>query len=70
MHINYFGDSVLYIRLALITREWVCLYVAIGISINFAALQIPMLDRHLKNRYGDAFDDYASQTKKFIPFVY
>jgi protein-S-isoprenylcysteine O-methyltransferase Ste14 len=70
MHINYFGDSVLYIGLALITREWVCLYVAIGISANFIILQIPMLDRHLKNRYGGAFDEYAKQTKKFIPFVY
>lgn len=70
MHINYFGDSVMYIGLALIAREWVCLYVAVGIGVNFIVLQIPMLDRHLKNRYGTAFDDYAKQTKKFIPFVY
>ena len=70
MHINYFGDSLVYIGLALITREWVCLYVALGIIVNFIVLQIPMLDRHLKNRYGDAFDEYAKRTKKFIPFVY
>ncbi len=70
MHINYFGDSVMYIGMALITREWMCLYVAIGIGVNFIILQIPMLDRHLKNRYGAAFDEYAKQTKKFIPFVY
>jgi len=70
MHINYFGDTVLYIGLALITLEWVCLYVAIGIGVNFIILQIPMLDRHLRNRYGGAFDEYAQQTKKFIPLVY
>jgi len=70
MHINYFGDSVLYIGLAMITREYVCLFVSIGIILNFVFLQIPMLDKHLSKKYPDEFDEYAKQTKKFIPFVY
>jgi len=70
MHINYFGDSVLYVGLALITLELVCLFVSIGIIVNFIVLQIPMLDKHLSKKYGDEFEEYAKQTKKFIPFVY
>ncbi len=70
MHINYFGDSVLYIGLALLTREYVCLFVALGITLNFVFYQIPLLDKHLKSKYGDDFSEYTRQTKKFIPFVY
>ena len=70
MHVNYFGDSVSYVGLALITLELVCLFVSIGIVVNFIVIQIPMLDKHLSKKYGDEFDDYAKQTKKFIPFVY
>lgn len=70
MHINYFGDSITYIGLALITLELVCVFVAVGIAVNFVVLQIPMLDRHLSSKYGTEFADYAKRTKKFIPFVY
>jgi protein-S-isoprenylcysteine O-methyltransferase Ste14 len=70
MHINYFGDSVTYIGLALITREPVCLYVSFGIVVNFIVIQIPILDRHLSQKYGAEFADYAKQTRKFVPFVY
>ncbi len=50
MHINYFGDSVAYVGLALITLQWVCLFVSIGIIVNFMVLQIPMLDRQLRKK--------------------
>jgi steroid 5-alpha reductase family enzyme len=70
MHINYFGDSVLYIGLAMITLEYVCLFVSVGIILNFVFLQIPMLDKHLSKKYTDEFGEYVRQTKKFIPFVY
>lgn len=70
MHINYFGDGVMYVGLALITLEWICLCVSIGIIVNFIVLQIPMLDKHLSERYGAEFREYAKKTKKLIPFVY
>lgn len=70
MHINYFGDSISYVGLALITLESVCLFVSIGIIMNFIVIQIPMLDKHLSRKYGDEFEEYAKQTKKLIPFVY
>lgn len=70
MHINYFGDSVSYVGLALITLELVCLLVSIGIIVNFIVLQIPLLDKHLSKKYENEFGEYAKQTKKFIPFIY
>ncbi len=70
MHINYFGDSVLYIGLAMITLEYVCLFVSLAIILNFVFLQIPMQDRHLSRKYADEFSRYAKQTKRFIPFIY
>jgi len=62
MHINYFGDSVLYIGLAMITLEYVCFFVTIGIILNFVFLQIPMLDKHLSKKYADEFGEYDRQT--------
>lgn len=70
MHINYFGDGVCYVGLALITLEAVCLLISIGIIVNFIVLQIPMLDRHLSRKYETEFKKYAKRTKKFVPFTY
>ncbi len=70
MHINYFGDSLLYLGLAMITLEYICLFVSLGIILNFIIIQIPMLDKHLSKKYVNDFSKYASKTKKFIPFVY
>ena len=70
MHVNYFGDAITYIGLGLITLELVCLFVSMGIIVNFIVLQIPMLDKHLSKRYGNEFIEYAKDTKKFIPLIY
>lgn len=70
MHINYFGDSVCYVGLALITLELVCLLISIMIIVNFIVLQIPLLDKHLSRKYETEFKEYANRTKKFVPFVY
>jgi protein-S-isoprenylcysteine O-methyltransferase Ste14 len=70
MHINYFGDSVTYIGLALLTREMLCFFISGIIIINFIFIQIPMLDKHLGNKYRKEFAEYSRVTKKFIPFVY
>ncbi len=70
MHINYFGDAVTYIGLALINMELVCFLISMGIIVNFVVLQIPMLDKHLSKKYGNEFTEYAKNTKKFIPLIY
>jgi protein-S-isoprenylcysteine O-methyltransferase Ste14 len=70
MHINYFGDGVCYVGLALITLELVCLFVSIVIIANFIVLQIPLLDKHLRKKYKNEFEEYSKRTKKFVPFIY
>ena len=70
MHINYFGDSLTYLGLTLITLELVPLLASLGIIVNFLVLQIPKQDQHLAQKYGSEFSAYAEQTKKFIPFIY
>ncbi len=70
MHINYFGDAVVYIGLALITWEMLCLYISVLIIMNFIFIQIPMLGKYLGERYGNEFMEYSKITKKFIPYIY
>ncbi len=36
----------------------------------FVFVNIPMLDKYLAEHYGDAFQEYASKTAKFVPYVY
>jgi protein-S-isoprenylcysteine O-methyltransferase Ste14 len=70
MHINYFGDSVCYVGLALITLELRYLMVPIVIILNFIVLQIPMLDEHLSRKYETEFREWSKRTKKYVPFIY
>lgn len=70
MHINYFGDSLLYIGLAIITWDYICYFVSLVLILNFIFLQIPMQDKHLSNKYTDEFNEYAKRTKRLIPFIY
>ena len=70
MHINYFGDLLWVIGYALITRNWYSAAIPVFLSCFFVFFNIPKLDIYLKEKYGKDFDDYARQTKKFIPFIY
>lgn len=70
MHINYFGDAVLFSGFALVTGTlWAFVIPAIMVCM-FVFLNIPMLDKYLAERYGDAFREYSGRTAKFVPFVY
>lgn len=70
MHINYFGDSVAYFGLALITYNMGCLSISMGMVVYFILFEIPRLDNHLSKKYKREFAEYSIHTKKFIPFVY
>lgn len=70
MHINYFGDSLLFIGLAMITQNITSLLIPTIIIFNYLAIFIPMQDRYLLKKYGKEFEQYARRTKKFIPFLY
>lgn len=70
MHINYFGDSVLFTGFAMLTGSpWAYLWPAL-MTTGFVFQHIPELDAYLAQRYGQQFETYAARTKKLIPFVY
>jgi protein-S-isoprenylcysteine O-methyltransferase Ste14 len=70
MHINYFGDELLFTGYALITgRAW-ALLVPLLMLAGFLFFNIPELDRHLRAHYGAEFEAYAGRTRSFVPFLY
>lgn len=70
MHINYFGDIVLFMGFAMITHRLAVFIIPLVMTINFIFNIIPSLDRYLENKYGDEFRAYAGKTKKLIPKIY
>ncbi|MFD1657491.1 DUF1295 domain-containing protein [Streptomyces caeni] len=70
MHINYFGDAVLFSGFALVTGTPWAFAIPLIMVCMFVFLNIPMLDKYLAEHYGEAFQEYASKTAKFVPFVY
>ena len=70
MHINYFGDLVLFTGWVLVAGRPVLLVVPMLMLLGFVFVNIPALDQYLAERYGEAFWAYAARTKKLIPFVY
>ncbi len=70
MHINYFGDVILFTGFALITQEVIMVLIPLGMALNFIVLIIPTLDEYLERKYGEEFVEYAKHTKKLIPFIY
>jgi protein-S-isoprenylcysteine O-methyltransferase Ste14 len=70
MHINYFGDIVLFTGLAMVTHSLSILVIPLIMTVNFVFNIIPSLDRYLEKKYKDEFSDYAKTTKKVIPLIY
>ena len=70
MHINYFGDVILFTGFAMITHSFSMLVIPLIMFLNFVFFIIPSLDRYLKKNYGEEFNDYARGTKKLIPLIY
>ncbi|MBD2870317.1 DUF1295 domain-containing protein [Paenibacillus arenilitoris] len=69
-HINYFGDLLWVLALALLTRNLWSLAIPAALFGLFAFYNIPMLDRHLESKYGEDFRLYRKQTSKLIPYIY
>lgn len=70
MHINYFGDLVLFTGFVMIAARLSLLVIPLFMAANFIFNIIPSLDRYLETKYKEAFRQYASKTKKLIPLVY
>jgi len=70
MHINYFGDIILFIGFALLTYSFSLLVIPLVMTLNFIFFIIPRLDKYLARKYGNDFKEYADRTKKLIPGIY
>ncbi|HKV04366.1 MAG TPA: DUF1295 domain-containing protein [Candidatus Acidoferrales bacterium] len=69
-HPNYFGDLVLFSGACLLAGGWITAIIPVLMLAGFVFVNIPVLDSHLHDHYGAAFDEYAKHTRKLIPFVY
>ncbi len=69
-HINYFGDLLLFIGCAVLTRQLWAGIVPLVMGLNFVFILIPAHDTYLAMRYAGEFHDYARRTKKLVPFLY
>jgi protein-S-isoprenylcysteine O-methyltransferase Ste14 len=69
-HPNYLGDLISFSGLCLISGRWLTVLIPVLMLVGFVFVNIPVLDSHLHDHYGAAFDAYAARTRKLIPFVY
>ena len=70
MHINFFGDILWVLAYAIVARNWWGAAIPVFLTAMFAFVNVPALDEYLAGRYGAAFEAYANQTKRLIPFVW
>jgi protein-S-isoprenylcysteine O-methyltransferase Ste14 len=69
-HPNYFGDLLSFTGLCLISGNWLTAIVPVLMLAGFVFVNIPVLDSHLRDKYGVEFVQYAERTRKLIPFIY
>lgn len=70
IHINYLGDCLCVLGLALISNNIYSLLIPLGIFLVFVFGYIPKSDDYLQNKYGEQFTAYKKKTKKLIPFIW
>ena len=70
MHINYFGDVVLFTGWCLLTASLWTLGLPLMMLLLFMYVHIPPLDDYLAQRYGEEFKAYRANTSRLIPFVW
>jgi steroid 5-alpha reductase family enzyme len=70
MHINYFGDVVLFTGWCLLTASYWTLGLPLMMLLMFMFIHIPQLDQYLAERYEEGFEIYRTKTKRLIPFVW
>lgn len=70
VHVNYFGDLLWVLGLACIARHPWGFAIPVALFCFFACYNAPMLDRHLAERYGEAFRSYRAKTAWIVPFLF
>jgi len=69
-HINYFGDILWVIGYAMVSKNWYSITIPVFLFVFFAFYNAPKLDKYLKEKYGQQYDEYAKKTKMLIPFIF
>lgn len=69
-HPNYCGDLLSFSGMCIISGCWITVIIPVIMFSGFVFANIPALDKHLQEHYGDEFIHYASHTYKLIPFIY
>jgi protein-S-isoprenylcysteine O-methyltransferase Ste14 len=69
-HPNYLGDLLLFSGLSLVAGAWLCVVIPMLMLVGFVFVNIPALDEHLQEHYGQEFEEYSRKTKKLVPFLY
>jgi steroid 5-alpha reductase family enzyme len=70
MHINYFGDTLLFTGFALLTTSPWALIVPLVMATLFVTFHIPALDAYLSRKYPEEFHAWMRQSRRFVPFLY
>ena len=69
-HINFFGEIMLFVGLALFTGRLAALAIPLIMTLNFLGFVIPALDAYLRQKYGDDYVTYARTTRQLVPYLY
>ena len=69
MHINFLGDVLWVSGYAFVTHNIYSALIPVYLFTFFYFYNIPKLDRHLREHYGEQFEEYRRKTKRFIPFL-
>ncbi|HVU47755.1 MAG TPA: DUF1295 domain-containing protein [Terracidiphilus sp.] len=69
-HPNYLGDLISFSGICLLSGRWMTAVIPMLMLLGFVFVNVPVLDAHLREHYGEAFDEYAGKTRRLIPFIY
>jgi len=69
-HINYFGDIVLFGGFALVAHQIQLLIIPISMAFIFVVILIPLKESYLKDKYGNEYLSYATNTKMLVPLLF
>lgn len=69
-HPNYLGDLLLFSGLSLLSGAWITVIIPLLMLAGFVFINVPILDSHLRDHYGAAFERYARDTRRLIPFLW
>jgi protein-S-isoprenylcysteine O-methyltransferase Ste14 len=69
-HPSYSGLLLYYIGLGVVQANWLSLLVLICLPLSAVLYRIPLEEKMLNNRFGEAYKTYQKNTYKLLPYVY